>query len=372
MFPTVWWPTYVQAITLWYGFQLGDLGHCDAGVASLCGAGVGLGFPNSTLWDILWTNGSHQGWMACFWTGIESHAALLLFIAQNLQPPKALKQASRYPMICCLGPINSRPQYGAINFAGSHKKDFVTGNPQKMVYQMMPYMFGGRWYLGWPCCPAFWCGVGFSEYGFDLKHWVFECALLCGQPGTGQWPHLCAGLFHICFHDPYLSSVVFAGVKLLVCFYHYPTFSGGSGFERVPPWFETLFSLSFPATPRSRGSTWRSKVNPLGRRDSVAVQVGNLLCARALVLILIIAAKGCFWVLEQPGTSVMELHPLFQALLRLLPGVVKKTINMSSFGAPTKKRTLLYSSNFAFKNPFGDWTMYTMYKLPVFSHYHTL
>ena len=93
----------------------------------------------------------------------------------------------------------------------------------------------------------------------------------------------------------------------------------------------------------------RSKTNPLGRRDSVAVQVGNLLCARALVLILIIAAKGCFWVLEQPGTSVMELHPLFQALLRLLPGVVKKTINMSSFGAPTKKRTLLYASNFAFK-----------------------
>ena len=66
------------------------------------------------------------------------------------------------------------------------------------------------------------------------------------------------------------------------------------------------------------------------------------------MLILIIAAKGCFWVLEQPGTSVMELHPLFQAL-RLLLGVVKKTINTSSFGAPTKKRTLLYSSNFAVK-----------------------
>lgn len=89
------------------------------------------------------------------------------------------------------------------------------------VYQGVPYTFRGRWYLGWPCRPTFWCGAGFNQHGFDHEHWVFECALLCSQPGTGQWPYLCASLFHICFHDPYPHSIVFA-----VCFGdHNPNFS---------------------------------------------------------------------------------------------------------------------------------------------------
>ena len=39
----------------------------------------------------------------------------------------------------------------------------------------------------------------------------------------------------------------------------------------------------------------------------------------------------------------MELHPLFQHMLKMLT-IHKLGINMSDFGAPTTKRTLLYSS----------------------------
>ena len=66
---------------------------------------------------------------------------------------------------------------------------------------------------------------------------------------------------------------------------------------------------------------------------------------RALILVLLVAARAGWWVLEQPSTSIMELHPLFQQMLQLLPGVRRKMINMSSYGAPTRKRTILYPSS---------------------------
>lgn len=96
--------------------------------------------------------------------------------------------------------------------------------------------------------------------------------------------------------------------------------------------------------PRSMGSTLRTKSNPLGRADSQAVRDGNLLCARALILMLIASAKGVFWCLEQPSSSTMEYHPVFQMLLRLV--TVRRVIfKMSQFGGPTPKRTILYSSD---------------------------
>ncbi|CAK8988087.1 Uncharacterized protein SCF082_LOCUS1242 [Durusdinium trenchii] len=94
----------------------------------------------------------------------------------------------------------------------------------------------------------------------------------------------------------------------------------------------------------SRGSTLRSRTRPLGRKDSGAVRDGNVLAARALVLCILAAAKGCFWLLEQPASSIMELHPLFQAAIRLL-GMHRLCIAMGRYGAPTPKRTILYSSH---------------------------
>eukprot|EP00438_Fugacium_kawagutii_P033940 Skav225797 [mRNA] locus=scaffold396:178895:179188:- [translate_table: standard] len=92
------------------------------------------------------------------------------------------------------------------------------------------------------------------------------------------------------------------------------------------------------------GSTYRTRTNPLGRKDSKAVQAGNLMAARALVLMLLCSAKGIFWCLEQPRASTMEYFPLFQALLKLVT-VRRVTFRMSLFGGPTPKPTILYSSS---------------------------
>ena len=100
--------------------------------------------------------------------------------------------------------------------------------------------------------------------------------------------------------------------------------------------------LSCSVCLRSRGSTHRSKTNPLGRKDSKACVDGNILTARTLILLTLAAAKCCFWVLEQPMTSVMEYHPLFQKALRML-NMRRMSISMSHYGAPTPKRTILYS-----------------------------
>lgn len=96
---------------------------------------------------------------------------------------------------------------------------------------------------------------------------------------------------------------------------------------------------------RSRGSTHRSRTNPLGRKDSPSCRLGNLLCCRALVLVILAAAKGVFYILEQPQSSCMEYHPLFQRMSAML-GVRRISIAMSDYGGPTPKRTLLYTSAF--------------------------
>ena len=103
-----------------------------------------------------------------------------------------------------------------------------------------------------------------------------------------------------------------------------------------------FFLKALSSYPRSRGSTFRSREKPLGRPDSECVRLGNLLCARALFLIVLAASKKVWWILEQPMSSVMEWHPLFQAVIKLL-GMRKMLVSMSKFGGPTDKKTYLYS-----------------------------
>lgn len=81
----------------------------------------------------------------------------------------------------------------------------------------------------------------------------------------------------------------------------------------------------------------------MGDTSKPSVRMGNLLTARTVLLLLVAAAKGCWWVCEQPATSLMEKHVLFQRLLRLV-AVHKLRIRMSDYGAPTPKPTILYSS----------------------------
>lgn len=98
--------------------------------------------------------------------------------------------------------------------------------------------------------------------------------------------------------------------------------------------------------PRSRGSTHRSVATPEGRPDSEAVRNGNILACRCFILLLIAACKGANWIMEQPGTSLMEYLPCFQALMGLV-SVRKMTLSLADFGSPTVKRTILYSSTWS-------------------------
>ena len=93
------------------------------------------------------------------------------------------------------------------------------------------------------------------------------------------------------------------------------------------------------------GSTLRTRGSPLGRRDSEKVCAGNVMTARVMILCLLASAKACWWLLEQPRSSLMEFHPTFQRMLKLLE-VRRLHFDMANFGGPSKKPTVLYSSVF--------------------------
>lgn len=94
---------------------------------------------------------------------------------------------------------------------------------------------------------------------------------------------------------------------------------------------------------RSRGSTGRSRSRPMGDLTCKSTRLGNLLCARTLVILWLCAAQSVWFVLEQPSSSLMELHCLFQRFIRRIP-LRKLTIRMADFGSATAKPTILYSS----------------------------
>ena len=56
---------------------------------------------------------------------------------------------------------------------------------------------------------------------------------------------------------------------------------------------------------------------PLGRQDSESVRLGNLLCCRAVLLLLIAASRGVYWLLEQPALSALEFFPYLDYARRL-------------------------------------------------------
>lgn len=69
----------------------------------------------------------------------------------------------------------------------------------------------------------------------------------------------------------------------------------------------------------------------------------NIMVGRVCVLLLLAAAKSIFWILEQPINSLMEHHPIFQVLMKLVP-IRRMPTHMSWFGGATLKPTWLYSS----------------------------
>ena len=86
-----------------------------------------------------------------------------------------------------------------------------------------------------------------------------------------------------------------------------------------------------------------SAVRPLGNASHDSVSQGNTITARTLVLAFVCAALQCWWFLEQPKGSLMEMHPLFQQFLARVD-VYKQFIRMADFAHGCEKPTWLYSS----------------------------
>ena len=82
----------------------------------------------------------------------------------------------------------------------------------------------------------------------------------------------------------------------------------------------------------------------MGNGNCRSTRLGNLLTARTLILLWVLAAKGCWWIVEQPSSSLMEYHVLFQRFLSMIP-VRRLSICMADYGGPTLKPTYLYSSH---------------------------
>jgi hypothetical protein len=94
----------------------------------------------------------------------------------------------------------------------------------------------------------------------------------------------------------------------------------------------------------SRGSTQRSVSNILGSEACQSVAEGNMQVARMVLLLMLVAAKRAYWILEQPNTSLMPSHPDMKFLAGLTTFLHTFTW-MGMFGAGTKKPTKLLSNS---------------------------
>ena len=93
-----------------------------------------------------------------------------------------------------------------------------------------------------------------------------------------------------------------------------------------------------------RSTSQRSKENPLGDVTKEFVRIGNQMVARMALLLLVLEARGCCWILEQPASSLMAFHPYLSWLFDNHANVFECRTSMGGFGAPTRKPTVLRSN----------------------------
>ena len=97
----------------------------------------------------------------------------------------------------------------------------------------------------------------------------------------------------------------------------------------------------------NRGTARRHVDFPLGWEPrSAGVQAANRMVALMAMYLMWLIAKGCSWILEQPSSSLMTLHP---RLVEVRNAVGKEWVEISTcmgaFGAATIKPSKLWSSS---------------------------
>ena len=59
----------------------------------------------------------------------------------------------------------------------------------------------------------------------------------------------------------------------------------------------------------------RSIICPLGDERHLSVRKANIMVSRVVLLLYLLHAKGCVFIVEQPQGSLMPEHPRFAAFL---------------------------------------------------------
>ena len=95
--------------------------------------------------------------------------------------------------------------------------------------------------------------------------------------------------------------------------------------------------MSKSCTGRSRADPWGA---PPGPGITESTEKGNTMVARMICVLMLLQARKCTWLLEQPESSVMEYIPQFSCLRMRVQRV--RTV-MGAFGHDSRKGTILLS-----------------------------
>lgn len=195
---------------------------------------------------------------------------------------------------------------------------------------------------------------------FELDHlelFAGDCSVTLGEFKEGRSQSIAMDIRH----DPKTMDLMDPRGFISAC-YHATCLKPGSGFLAAPVCLSFVFMNS--------GTARRTDARPLGEEAFESVWMGNVLCARTLIVLLIAHSLECWWILEQPKGSKMEAHPCFQDVLRWIH-VWRQHISMGAFGAKSLKPTWLYSSSEAieelaeFSQPFDRDE-----RIALVEHYH--
>ena len=102
-----------------------------------------------------------------------------------------------------------------------------------------------------------------------------------------------------------------------------------------------------------RSVSGRCSAFPLGYEWVPDVAWSNAMVARVVLLLTMLAAKKCAWMIEQPLSSVLYLHPRFQWFLSM-HCTYRFTLDMYQYGGDTAKPTVVYCSHPWFEDILRD------------------
>lgn len=92
----------------------------------------------------------------------------------------------------------------------------------------------------------------------------------------------------------------------------------------------------------NRATSGRSAAFPLGNSSLPSVASANRMVSNLVLALVLLTLKGVFWIVEQPAGSLLEEHPRWKELCRMVK-VYRTHVWMSDYGAPSPKPSWLYS-----------------------------